>query len=133
MHIAFHLAIFRIFGAVFTSTILPALALVAELPRRNHMFPFDPAGAVLVFTHFVAARFQIDNAFFTLPVDFTTAIKVAGNVGIHFYACGFRLGKTMNTSCRKRAAGCHAEQRDGKNIHTGHRKLRVKTSPQRSE
>jgi hypothetical protein len=64
VHIAFHLAVFRIFGAVFTSAILPALALMAELPCRNHVFPFNPAGAVFIFTHFIAAGFQIDNPFF---------------------------------------------------------------------
>ncbi len=95
VHVAFHLAVFRIFGAVFTSTLLPALTLMAELPCRHYVLPFNPAGAVLIFTHFIAAGFQIDNAFFPLPVDFTAAIKIARNVGIHFDASGFGLEKLL--------------------------------------
>lgn len=63
MHIAFHLAIDRIFSAVFTSTVLPALALVTELPGGNDMFPLYAAGAVFIFAHLIAARLQINNAF----------------------------------------------------------------------
>ena len=113
VHIAFHLAVFRIFGAVFTSTLMPALTLMAELPCRHYVLPFNPAGAVLIFTHFIAAGFQIDNAFFPLPVDFTAAIKIARNVGIHFDASGFGLGKTINTSGRKRTTDCRAQYRYG--------------------
>lgn len=63
MHIAFHLAIDRIFSAVFTSTVLPALALVTELPGGNDVFPLYAAGAVFIFAHLIAARLQINNAF----------------------------------------------------------------------
>ena len=71
MHVAFHLAIFRVFGAVFAPAVLPALTLMAELPCRHYVLPFNPAGAVLIFTHFIAAGFQIDNAFFPLPYTFS--------------------------------------------------------------
>ena len=77
------------------------------------MLPLDPAGAIFIFTHFIAARFQIDNAFFTLPVDFTAAIKVARNVGVHFDASGLGLGKTINTGGRERATDCRAQYRNG--------------------
>ena len=97
MHIAFHFAIFRIFGAVFSATVLPALALMAKLPRRHDVFPLDPAGAVFIFTDFIAAGLQIDDAFLTLPVDFSAAVKVAGNVVINFYTRRFGLGKTIET------------------------------------
>lgn len=63
MHIAFHLAINRIFSAVFTTAFLPALTLVAELPCGNNMFPLYAAGAVFIFAHPVPARLQIHDAF----------------------------------------------------------------------
>ena len=39
---------------------------------------------------------QIDNAFLTLPVDFTAAVKVAGNVIIDLHARRFSLGKIID-------------------------------------
>ena len=97
MHIAFYLAINRIFGAVFTSAILPALALVAKLPGRNDMFPFNAAGAVFVFTHLIAAGLKVNDPFFTLPVNFTAAVEIARHIGVHLHACCLGLGKTVDT------------------------------------
>lgn len=70
---------------------------MAKLPRRHDVFPLDPAGAVFIFTDFIAAGLQIDDAFLTLPVDFTAAVKVAGNVVINFYTRRFGTGKTIDT------------------------------------
>ncbi|MPN39095.1 hypothetical protein SDC9_186621 [bioreactor metagenome] len=91
VHVAFHFAIDRIFGAVFPSTFLPALALVAKLPCRNDVFPFDSAGAILVLSHFVAAGVEIDDPLLALPVDFTSAIEVARDIGVNLDACGLCL------------------------------------------
>ena len=133
MHIAFHLAIDRIFGAVFTSTVLPALALVTELPGGNDVFPLYAAGAVFIFAHLIAARLQINNAFFALPVNFTSAIKRTGRISVDFYRRGFRLRKTIDTFGQRRAGKCCAQYHRSNRQITVHHLLRVKTSQQRSE
>src|SRR5699024_10217394 len=116
MHIAFHLAIDRIFSAVFTSTVLPALALVTELPGGNDMFPLYAAGAVFIFAHLIAARLQINNAFFALPVNFTSAIKRTGRVSVDFYRRGFRLRKTIDTFGPRRAGKCCAQRSEERRV-----------------
>lgn len=55
------------------------------------MFPFDSAGAILVLSHFVATGVEVDNPFFTLPVDFASAIEVARDIGVNFDASVFCL------------------------------------------
>ncbi|MNI82845.1 hypothetical protein D3C73_1396000 [compost metagenome] len=109
VHVAFHLAIDRIFGAIFTSTVLPALALMTKLPGRNHVFPFNTAGAVFVFPHFIAAGFEVNDPFFALPVNFTAAVEIAGRIGINFYTSGFRLGETVDTFGECRARECSGQ------------------------
>ena len=97
------------------------------------MLPLDPTGAVFIFTHFITAGLQIDNPFFPLPVNFTAAVEIAGDIGIDLNPGGFRLGETVDSFGRDLAATGGSQKRRGKNINTGHRELRVKTSPQRSE
>jgi hypothetical protein len=64
--------------------------------------PIHPAGAVFIFTHFIAARFQIDNLFYPASY-FTAAVEIARNVGVDLDASGFGLRKTVDTFGRKRA------------------------------
>jgi len=45
--------------AVLTPSLLPALALMADLPRWNDVFPFNACGAVGIFAWNIAASFQI--------------------------------------------------------------------------
>lgn len=49
MHVAFHFAIDRIFGAVFTPSVLPALTLMTKLPGGDNVLPFNSTGAVFIF------------------------------------------------------------------------------------
>ncbi len=96
MHIAFHFAVDRVFSAVFSPAVLPALALMTELPGGDNVLPLNASGAILVFTHLIAAGLQVYDAFFTLPADLAPAVKAAGRVGIDFDARRFGLRKIVN-------------------------------------
>ncbi len=85
------------------------------------MLPLDPAGAIFIFTHFIATRFQVDNPLFSLPVDFTAAVEIAGGVGIDLDPSGLGLRKTVDSFRCKRGAYRRAEKRGSKNMNTGHR------------
>lgn len=63
---------------VLASTVLPALALMSDLPGWNDMLPFDACGTVGIFAWDVPAGFQIH------PVAgvFTAAVKLCGLWGI---------------------------------------------------
>jgi hypothetical protein len=97
MHIAFDFAVHRIFGAVLPSAILPALALVPKLPGGHYVFPLNPAGAVFIFTHFIAAGLKVNDTFLALPVNFTATVEITWHIAVNFYTSGFGLGKTFNT------------------------------------
>ncbi|MNR52587.1 hypothetical protein D3C85_1724510 [compost metagenome] len=76
---------------------------MAKLPCRNDVFPFDAVGAIFVFTHFVAARLEVNDPFFALPVNFAAAIEITWRIGVHFDACGLGLRKTVDTVGQHRA------------------------------
>ena len=93
------------------------------------MLPLDAAGAVLIFSHFIAAGGEIDDPFFALPSDFTAAVKITRRVSIHFHTGRFGLGKVVDTVGGQ---GRHCQQREEKRYKTEHSELPVKTSSQRS-
>lgn len=59
---------------VLTPAILPALALMPDLPGRHDMFPLDARGAVSVFAWDVAAGFQVH----AVARVFAAAIELGG-------------------------------------------------------
>ncbi|MNG13336.1 hypothetical protein D3C84_970090 [compost metagenome] len=46
-------------GAVLATTLLPALTLMADLPRRDNMFPFNAGGAAGILARYIAAGGQV--------------------------------------------------------------------------
>lgn len=77
--------------AVLASAVLPALALMADLPGRDNVLPLDARRPVGVFTRNVAAGFQVD------PVTrvLAAAIELSGLRGVEFP--GDFLGFTEGT------------------------------------
>lgn len=69
---------------------------MTELPGGDNVLPLNASGAILVFTHLIAAGLQVYDAFFTLPADLAPAVKAAGRVGIDFDARRFGLRKIVN-------------------------------------
>ena len=47
-------------GAIFSSAVLPALALMANLPGGNNVFPFNTRCTIGIFTRDVTAAFKVD-------------------------------------------------------------------------
>src|SRR5690606_12456405 len=133
VHIAVHLAVDRIFCAIFTSTVLPALALVAKLPGRNNVLPAYSAGAILVLADLIAAGSTIHDPLLTLPGHCTAAVESTRSVGINLYIRCFCMRETVNAVGKSKAGeGCRQKSDRERNI-TGHPILRVKTSPHRNE
>lgn len=67
-------------GAVLAPAILPALALMADLPGRNNVFPFNTCRPVGVFARDIAAGFQV----YPVAVVFAAAIELRGLRFIQF-------------------------------------------------
>lgn len=64
-----------IFCAVFTSALLPALALVPQFPGGDDMFPLDTVGPFDLFTHLVTTAVELGYQLFALAADLTTTVK----------------------------------------------------------
>ena len=64
--------------AVLSATVLPALALVAEVPCRQNVFPFYPAGPVFILSGGIATRGEVH--FGLLSDLFVFAATVEGGV-----------------------------------------------------
>ena len=77
--------------AVFASAVLPALALMPDLPSRDNMLPLDACGPVRVLTWDVAAGFQV----YPVTRVFAAAIELSGLRGVEFP--GDFLGFTEGT------------------------------------
>ena len=65
---------FIIACAVLASTLLPALALMSDLPGRNNVLPLDARRAVGVFAWNVATGFQV----YAIACVFASAIELSG-------------------------------------------------------
>jgi hypothetical protein len=92
-------------GAVLASTVLPALALMADLPGWNNVLPLDARGTVGVFAWDVAAGFQVN----AVAGVFAASIELGGlwRVQLPGNLFGFaegsgRLG--MGSDSKKQAA-----------------------------
>lgn len=61
-----------------STTLLPALTLVAECPGWNYVFPFSAFRAALLFPGLIAARLSINPApRLTYPCPFAATIQLA--------------------------------------------------------
>ena len=84
-------------GAVFSPATLPALALMADLPGGNDMFPLDTCGTIGIFAWDVAAGFQVD----AVAVVFATAVELGGLGCVEFPGdfFGFAEGLWGSSMC----------------------------------
>src|SRR5690606_25122564 len=70
-------------GAVLAAALLPALPLVADGPRRHHMFPFDAPGAAGVLAHAVTAGLQIGLLAAVAAATIERGVEALVQVGQH--------------------------------------------------
>ena len=90
-------------GAVFASSTLPALALMADLPGGHDMFPFDTCCAVGIFAWDITAGCEVD----AVPGVFAATVKLGGLGGVEFP--GDFFGFTEGLGCTRVCAGDDAE------------------------
>ncbi len=131
MHIAFHLAIDRIFSAVFTSTV-PSTGAGDRTARRERRVPTLRGWLGFHFCAPDSRTIADQQRLFALPVNFTSAINVPGASA---WTLPPRLSpeKTIDTFGQRRAGKCCAQYHRSNRQITVHHLLRVKTSQQRSE
>ncbi|CAE1149901.1 protein of unknown function [Serratia sp. Tan611] len=117
VQVGFNFAVCGILVAVFTPAVAPALQLVAELPGWHHVFPFDSAGALGIFTRLKAAAVEVGDAFLAVPLNLAAAVEAAGGVLIDFDRCRFGLGEVVDAMRVNRARNeNHCEQNFAKHI-----------------
>lgn len=97
--------------AVLAPTILPALALMPDLPGWNNVLPFDARSAVGIFARDVATGFQVN----AVAGVFAAAIKLGGLRGVQlpgdFLGFAERAGCLgLGGDCKKQAA--HSDKTD---------------------
>lgn len=82
MHVCLHLIKFiAVIGAVFTTTLLPALELMAKFPGGHYVLPLDTVSTSFLFTDLVTTTGEIGFPRFAFNLNVTAAIKLtAGSI-----------------------------------------------------
>ncbi|VXA80174.1 conserved hypothetical protein [Aeromonas salmonicida] len=81
VHVPLHLVELIALAAIFASTLLPALQLMAKFPGGYHVFPLDTGGSFGLLARFITAAGQIRAHFFALIANVAAAVE-GGDCGL---------------------------------------------------
>lgn len=97
------------------------------------MFPLYTTNTIFIFTHLITTQLQINNTFFTLPINFTSTIKHTKHININFYHHNFHLKKTINTFNQHQTKKYYTQYHHNNKQITIHHLLHIKTNQQHNK